>query len=201
MEYNNTVKLFGWFYNRAFQKEYRKRLGKNSEVCYKIKNEYQQIVTRAKDIGNSKLLSAYCMAAYFIAVNRNTGLSPEENYEIFERGLYGSKLFHMALGKADSYLNTKKLAGRKEWSRQSYERKYENDWVVDILEGNEQYELGYDYHECGVCKLCRDEGCFELAKYLCKLDFVMADMMGMRLERTQTIAEGAAYCDFRYSRQ
>ena len=201
MEHNSTIKLFGWFYHCAFQNEYRKRLGKNSEVCDKVKNEYQQIMTRAKDIGHSKLLSAYCMAAYFIAVNRNTGLSPEENYEIFECGLYKSKLFHVALGKADSYLSTKKLAGRKEWSRQSYERKYENDWVVDILEGNEQYDLGYDYHECGVCKLCKDEGCFEFAKYLCKLDFVMADIMGMRLERTQTIAEGATYCDFRYSRK
>lgn len=33
------------------------------------------------------------------------------------------------------------------------------------------------------------------------MDFVLADLMGMKLERTQTIAEGAAYCDFRYSKK
>jgi hypothetical protein len=48
--------------------------------------------------------------------------------------------------------------------------------------------------------LCRDEGCFELAKYICKMDFVLAEIMGMRLERTQTIAEGCEKCDFRYHR-
>lgn len=36
------------------------------------------------------------------------------------------------------------------------------------MPGNGEYELGYDYTECGVVKLCRDEGCPELAAYLCK---------------------------------
>jgi len=33
------------------------------------------------------------------------------------------------------------------------------------------------------------------------MDFVIADIMNMKLVRTGTIAEGAKYCDFRYSRQ
>ncbi|MCD8003841.1 MAG: L-2-amino-thiazoline-4-carboxylic acid hydrolase [Clostridia bacterium] len=33
--------------------------------------------------------------------------------------------------------------------------------------------MGYDYLECGICKLCRNEECPVLAKYLCQLDFVM----------------------------
>ena len=44
-------------------------------------------------------------------------------------------------------------------------------------------------------------GCPELAKYLCRMDFVLADIMGMKLVRTGTIAEGADICDFRYSRK
>lgn len=142
-----------------------------------VKTEYKNTVLRAKDIGKSRLLSAYMMAAYFIALNRNT------------------------LGNADNYLDIKKMPGRKAWERKSHERKYENDWVVDILGKTDDYELGYDYHECGICKLCQDEGCFELAQYLCRLDFVLADIMGMKLERTKTIATGADFCDFRYSRK
>ena len=34
-----------------------------------------------------------------------------------------------------------------------------------------------------------------------RMDFVLADMMNMKLVRTGTIAEGASYCDFRYSRK
>ncbi|MCM1524765.1 MAG: L-2-amino-thiazoline-4-carboxylic acid hydrolase [Ruminococcus sp.] len=87
------------------------------------------------------------------------------------------------------------------WAENSRKRKYENDWVVNVLCAAENYELGYDYTECGICKLCRDEGCPELAGYLCRLDFVLADIMGMKLERTETIAEGGEKCDFRYSRK
>lgn len=55
---------------------------------------------------------------------------------------------------------------------------------MDVLPGNGEYDLGYDYHECGIVKLCKDEGCPEYAKYLCRLDFLLADIMGMELKRT-----------------
>lgn len=168
-----------------------------------IKREYRAVLERAEDIGKSRLMSSYCMGAYFIALNRMTKLSTEECFELYKDGLYGNKLFHKAVGDVDSYLDEKKMAGRKEWSRQSHLKKYRNDWVVDIIEGGPQddFVLGYDYHTCGICNLCRDEGCFELAKYLCRMDYVLADMMGMKLTRTQTLAEGGKYCDFRYGRK
>lgn len=122
-------------------------------------------------------------------------------YEIFRDGLCASKLFHKLLGNAESYLDPKKMEGRLKWSEESHKRKYENDWVVDILPANGDYELGYDYYECGACKLCNDEGCPELAPIICRMDFVLADIMNMKLVRTGTIAEGADHCDFRYSRQ
>lgn len=129
------------------------------------------------------------------------GVELEKNYVLFKDGLYANRLFHMAVGNADSYLDAGKMPKRKEWEKTSHEHRYENDWIVDVLEKPDTYDLGYDYHCCGVCKLCQDEGCFYLAKYLCRLDFVLADMMGMELVRTQTIAEGADHCDFRYRKK
>ena len=55
--------------------------------------------------------------------------------------------------------------------------------LVDVIHGCDEYDLGYDYHECGVCKICSDEGCPELAKYMCRLDFVIADIMGINRMR------------------
>ena len=200
MKYGFSQKLFGYFYHSSCMKQAkRQHLQIDSKA---IKQEYCAILTRAKDIGKSRLMSSYCMGAYFIALNRNTTLSPEECYALYKDGLSANQLFHKVVGNADSYLDAKKLPARKKWSADSHKRKYENDWVVDILEGgaDDDFELGYDYHTCGICSLCRDEGCFELARYLCRMDYVLADMMHMRLVRTQTIAEGAACCDFRYSR-
>ena len=193
------VKLIYQFYHSSVKAELKRREF-SKDVTKKIANEHKRIVERAKDIGNSKLLSSYIMGSYFIALNRSTGRSAEENYEIFRDGLCASKLFHKVMGDADSYLDPKRMPGRLQWSEDSHKRKYENDWVVDILPGNDEYNLGYDYHECGICKLCQDEGCPELAAYLCRMDYVLADIMHMKLVRTGTIAEGASYCDFRYSR-
>lgn len=60
----------------------------------------------------------------------------------------------------------KSFRGKEKWSEESHLRRYKNDWVLDIIEGgpNGDFVLGYDYHNCGICNLCRDEGCFELAK-------------------------------------
>lgn len=201
MEYGFTQKLFGYFYHSSCMKQAAKqKLDINKKA---IKQEYVSIMKNAKGIGKSRLMSSYCMGAYFIALNRKTSLSPEACYELYKNGLSANKLFHIAVGNADSYLDKKKLPGRLKWSADSHLRRYENDWVVDIIEGTPQddFELGYDYHTYGICNLCRDEGCFELAKYLCRMDYVLADMMQMKLTRTKTIAEGADLCDFRYSRK
>lgn len=196
---NFNTKLYGWFYESSCKEQLKKRYG--VETVKTVKKEYRAVIGRAKDIGKSKLMSAYCMGAYFIALNRNTGLSPQENYELFRDGLYTNTLLKKALGNADTYLDTKKMAERMEWSVNSHKCEYENDWIVDILEGNDEFDLGYNYLQCGICKLCKDENCFEIAKYICKLDYVLADIMGMKLERTTTIAEGGKYCDFRYSKK
>ncbi len=199
MKENAGTRLYGWFYSHACTKQIKEQYGRKTLKA--VKEEYRAIVRRAKDIGPSRLLSAYCMAAWFIAMNRSTGSGAEENYALFRDGLRESRLFAMALGGADAYLDEKKLPGRLKWAAESKERRYKNDWVVDVLPGNQSFDLGYDYGECGACKLCRDEGCFDLARYLCRLDFVLADMMGMELKRTTTIAEGGEHCDFRYRRK
>ena len=150
-------------------------------------------------MNDEKLLSSYIMGIYFIAMNRSTGLSPEDNYKILENGLKNSSMFRKGLGTAEAYLDEKNIPRRLKWAEESKKRKNENNWVLDVLPSCEDYDLGYDYHECGICKICKDEVCFELAKYLCQLDFMMADLMNAKLVRTTTIAEGGDLCDFRYS--
>ena len=179
MNYSFNVRILSHFYHSAVKAELERR-NFPKDMAKKIFAEHKAIVTR---------------------MNRSTGKTAEENYEIFKNGLCASKLFHKAVGNVDSYLDEKKMPGRLAWSEESHKRKYENDWVVDILPANSEYDLGYDYYECGICKLCKDEGCPELAQYLCRMDYVLADIMDMKLTRTKTIAEGADMCDFRYSRK
>ena len=196
MKNNMTFTMFGMVLNGIVKKEVH-----DKKVMDKIKKEYHDVILRASDIGSDNMLvGSYALAAYFIAMNRSDGLSPETNCDIMEDGLRKSKIFKAAMGSGDAYFSEKKMEKRRQWSKKTYERKYKNDWVVDVLEKTDDYEFGFDYHECGVCKLCKDEGCPELAKYLCRLDYMIVDVMGIKLKRTMTLAEGGEKCDFRFIR-
>lgn len=124
-------------------------------------------------MSQSSLIFSYIMGIYFIAMNRHSGLSAEENYTVIETAMKNSKLFKKIMRTAEDYLDDKKTPQRLKWSEESHKLRNENNWVVDVLPKCAEYDLGYDYHECGICKICRDEGCFELANYLCRLDFTI----------------------------
>lgn len=174
---------------------------KTGAIRKAVRREYRRILSRAGDIGKrNPLLSCYAMAAWFIAMNRMDHLSPEENGEIMLEGFRKSRIFAWVMGDADHYLDPKRIEQQKKWAEETHQKRYADDWVLDCLPGNGDYALGYDYWECGICKLCRAEGCPELARYLCQLDFLFAEVMGLRLERSTTLAQGGEKCDFRFYR-
>ena len=197
MKYNVTFRVLGLLLDRIVKKELPDKTMRRS-----VQKTYRDIVHRASDIGSrNTLLGAYGLAACLIALNRCDGLTPEENCTILENGLRNSRVYRMTMGSADSYFSQKRMEARRKWSRETHEKKYPNDWIVDIIEQGDDFEFGFDYHACGVCKLCQDEGCPEYAKYLCRLDYMTSEMMGIRLKRTMTLAEGFDKCDFRFSRK
>lgn len=93
-KHENTlnVKMLYQFYHHAVKAEL-KRNGFSADIAKKINAEHRKIIERAKEIGKSRLLSSYIMTSYFIAMNRSTGKSAEENYILFRDGLCASKLF------------------------------------------------------------------------------------------------------------
>ena len=191
-----------WFMGRFFHSSCKAayaRCGLPKSTVSAILAENYAIAARSKPMNDDRLISSYMMGMYFIAMNKKSGLSPQENYKIIESAIKKSSLMKKKMGSAEDYLSEDKLPSRMEWAEETRRRRGENNWVVDVLPKCAEYDLGYDYHECGICKLCRDEGCFELAKYLCKLDYVIADMMNVKLARTTTLADGGDKCDFRYS--
>lgn len=83
----------------------------------------------------------------------------------------------------------------------SQARRYPGDWVYEVVEGDGQgFEMGLDCTECGAIKYLEREGAPELAPYLCWVDYPQFAAMGLRMDRTETIAQGGRRCDFRLSR-
>jgi hypothetical protein len=85
----------------------------------------------------------------------------------------------------------------------SDEQKYSGDFVYDYVEPgpNDTFEFGVNYRACGFCKFAARHGDQDILPHICGLDFAAYDLRGIRLERTQTLAQGAPYCNFRFSRK
>lgn len=180
-----------------------KKQVKDRTAAGKIGKTYREILERAGQMDPaSPLVGAYGLAAWFISMNRHDGLSPEENCRILEEGLKNSRLYKAFMGSADDYFSEKKMEFRRDWAAKTqspeFQKRFPNDWEVELLEKGPDYDFGFDYLQCGICKLCREEGCPELAEYLCRLDYMTSDLMGVGLRRTETLAEGSPKCDFRF---
>ena len=83
----------------------------------------------------------------------------------------------------------------------SQQRRYPEDWVFEVVEGNGRgFPFVVDYTECGIVKYLAREGAPELAPYLCWIDYPQFAATHVRLDRTETLAQGGQRCDFRMSR-
>ena len=69
--------------------------------------------------------------------------------------------------------------------------------MVDVPAGADV--VAFDVRRCPVAEHLRGEGLGELClETWCNLDFALAERWGSRLERSETLAEGADRCDFRW---
>jgi len=144
--------------------------------------------------------SAWCLVSY--QVLQTQGKTVESTgrvlYETVKSMMQTSPRGFSRLG---GLIQTSSLAldGLKAEAELSQQRRYSNDWVFTTVEGNgEEFDLGVDYTECGVCKFFQAQHAAELTPYMCLLDFPMSMAMDVGLVRTMTLANGDAMCDFRY---
>ena len=89
--------------------------------------------------------------------------------------------------------NMKKTANLKSAERNPY------SWNMEfyLYDNNKGYEARFT--KCGICHLLKEEGLFEFAPAMCRLDYTMAAAGGVSdFKREYTIATGGAYCDCGY---
>lgn len=69
-----------------------------------------------------------------------------------------------------------------------------------ITDKKETHGLGYgvDIIECGICKLFKKHNYQKYISILCEVDKYTTNLAGLSMIRTDTIANGASKCDFRY---
>ena len=92
---------------------------------------------------------------------------------------------------------------KEEWkkrSQDSQQRDQPFDWVCEYVDGgdNEDFAYGMNMMQCGNVDLWKKYGIEQYTPYLCLVDWPGWKASEIEASRTQTLAHGASYCDFRY---
>ena len=201
---------------RSFLRPFRKPLaaayGKEDGEAI-VKDAIQRFEALLPDIpyiggGENPSTRNLYLTAAMLAVYRSLqarGASVEEAARLIYLGsasFFGSFPARVLMRSQGRRLLSRKFRDkRRHVAAISQQRRFPDDWVFEVVEGNGQgFAFGVDYTECGLVKYLAREGAPELAPYLCWIDYPQFAAMHLRLDRTETLAQGGQKCDFRVSR-
>jgi hypothetical protein len=106
-----------------------------------------------------------------------------------------------ALAEGARWFTRANLEKLQKWAAWTQERKYPANWVATFIPGDGQdFDFGYDYQECGVVKYLQSHRASEVAPYVCLNDFLKSRTFATGLQRSKTLAQGDAVCNFRYKK-
>ena len=163
--------------------------------------EYKAIVARTPSVGPMKknmfVMTMYA-GAFFIALFKaeRERMTPEVLQELIREASYCPLMRKAKEGK--SAFTDAEIKARTEqavWSREHIDEYPMNwYWFFEAVPGKEEYYI--THKQCGICKLCAQEGCADITRYLCAMDYYTFEMQGAVLDRTKTLGYGDDECNF-----
>jgi len=171
------------------------------EIIQEIREEYECIYDEMPYIGGdensltSDLISAAENLAFYKVLKRHDKPLREIGelaYNAQERAFNDNPKL------APPMTNPEFIPYIKYAAKVSTQKRFPEDWVYEFIGGNDEFDLGMDFTECGIQKLYHKYGADEFTPYLCAMDILMSECGNLGLHRRETLAEGGDRCDFRY---
>lgn len=200
--------VFNRFMNPV-QKILRSRYSeeKTRELISSFRESFKELLTDMPEVRSSDqllerqlFLAITYLAIYKIMKLEDLGV--EEIWDICEESQ--RKMLSSIPGFVN-WIARKQLFSQKEKRREmgsaleSQKKEYPDDFVFRYVDGVEgQFDYGLDMTECSMCKYFPKHQAEEFLPYICQTDHLFAQNFGYELVRTQTIAGGGDFCDFRF---
>ena len=203
MKYGFTAFLFTKFFDRNVLNFLAgKGIVSLNRFKKKLHKEYREMVKRTPAIDrDNDLTGTLYMGCYILSVYKacEEKLTVEDFSELVKDLCY-SKVMVDAHKDADAF-DDKYLKNKEKWAKKRKDSDKEMDWeyTINIAENRSFYDIRYT--RCGLCALGKQEGLQHLIRYLCQADYITYEMMGCKLTREHTIANGDGYCDFHIERK
>ena len=180
-----------------------KRLPSLDMTSYKRRAllEYRAIVARTPSVGplrNNMFVVSMYAAAFVIALYKTKPelLTPDVLQGLVQAASYCPLMRAAKEGK--SAFTKKEIRTRTEqaaWSREHIDEYPMNwYWFFEKVPNEDEYYI--THKQCGICKLCEQEGVSHITRHLCAMDYYTFEMQGAVLDRTKTLGYGDDECNF-----
>jgi len=178
-------------------------------IAGEARQEYEKIIPdipyikglRARSLNSFLLITAQELAVY--RVMKKHGKSPQEAWEIcheaIRRRMQGFSRIKRWLLKKLMYSRLVISRVRKRAERDEHIR-FGDFEVRYVIGDGKEFDYGVDYVACGNYNFLKAQGAEEFAPYVCMSDIALGEALDWGLIRTQTIADGCEFCDFRFKK-
>jgi hypothetical protein len=202
-DFDRTAQLVVSFVAKRNNEEYAAGLYRDA------RQEYEAIIPQVPYIDGARArpLNAFLrITAQEVAVYKamkKHGKTPGEAWEICHEAIrmrmeefpkWKAWLFRRLMY---SPLVKRRIRRRAEKNEQLRFGDFEVRYVIGDGKG---FDWGVDYVRCGNLELVKKLGAEEFAPYVCMSDIPLGRRLGWDLIRTQTLADGCDYCDFRFKK-
>ncbi len=174
-----------------------------------VHEEYKKLIpeipfikgVRARILNTFLIVTAQELAVY--KAMQNHGKSPSEAWELCHQAI---RLQMETVPKWKRWLMKQFMFSnfvRKIMARRArtHETGLFGDFEMKYLVGKgDDFDIGVNYHGCGNYNFAMKHGDAAFAPYICMSDIALSDALGWGLTRTQTLADGCSYCDFRFKK-
>jgi len=187
----------------------RTQLSDMDRIRQEVMEEFEIVLTQMPYVGGaaSRMTDFFMRLMGFMAIGRvlrRHGVALPVIGDI-ERETYKAQLLTVPeperLASGRQFMSAENQASLREQAAKSRAEEYPEDFVYEFVEPGpgDNFDFGINYKACGFCKFAARHGDQEILPHICGLDFEAYATLGIRLERTQTLAGGASHCNFRFS--
>ena len=209
MKYSGMPAGMWFIYRKSFQRALVNDLKKSPEEAKQIikqaKAKYREIIAKLPefekgDIFKTNIVNCSILISVFLSMDKRPVVEEATDYYEHAMTNFATKAF-CRMGGKNKFTNKdiakmKMTAALKAADRNPY------SWNMDYLPYGDGSGYEARFYKCGICRLMKEYGLYELVPAMCHLDYTMSEFGGTsNFVREYTLASGGPYCDCGYKKK
>ena len=174
-------------------------------VSLKAKPKYKEIISKLPEFEKDdrfkmNIVNCAMVVAFFLQMEETPSVELLTDYYAKAMMTKPMKWFCRMGGK--SKFSKKDIDGMKKTAALKAADRNPYSWNMDFYPYDDGSGYEARFSSCGICKLMKEYGIYELTPALCHLDYTMTEASGTaEFVRDYTLASGGPYCDCGYKKK